>query len=119
MSEAHRERARVCALAAILAYASGATADRQAGVSVSAGMTRAAVEQTGDLEWFAEGELVVWGVNAVAGGLGVAEAGEDPLSGAGIRFHLAPNLPMTGSFRGYELNGVELDVSTLGLSLRF
>ena len=72
-----------------------------------------------DLAVFAKGGVVFWDASGFAGGFGIAEEGEDPFFGAGIRFRLAPNLEITGSFERYQLDDVDLDVSTLGVSLRF
>ena len=72
-----------------------------------------------DISLFAKGGLVFWDAGGFAGGFGVEEEGEDPFFGAGVRFRLAPNLEITGSFERYALDDVDVDVSTLGLSLRF
>ena len=72
-----------------------------------------------DLALFAKGGMVFWEANGLAGGFGLEQEGEDPFFGAGMRFRLAPNLEVTGSFERYRLDDVDVDVSTLGFALRF
>ena len=198
MNSTSRMRARVCALAAILAYAGVATADHRigyhthgdSGTYLGAGITRVDVDEDAalglfpdledtsfkaylgyaasdalrlelgyvdfgeyqdtlafpaagpfqpgvleadgftmgaelgvplaeDIALFAKGGLVFWDAYGIAGGFGLEEEGEDPFFGAGIRFRLAPNLEVTGSFERYQLDDVDIDVGSLGVSLRF
>ena len=72
-----------------------------------------------DLALFAKGGMVFWEADGFAGGFGLEQEGEDPFFGAGMRFRLAPNLEVTGSFERYRLDDVDVDVSTLGFALRF
>jgi hypothetical protein len=78
-----------------------------------------AVPLAEDIAVFAKAGLVFWEAEGIAGGFGLAEDGEDGFFGLGMRFRLAPNLDVAGGFERYRLAETDVDVTSLGLALRF
>jgi OOP family OmpA-OmpF porin len=86
------------------------------GTTLSAEMALPLAE---DLAVFAKAGLMFWEADGRVGGFGLRENGDDPFFGVGMRFRLAPNLDVTGAFERYQLADTDVDVSSLGLALRF
>lgn len=67
----------------------------------------------------ARGGVVFWDAEARINGFGVRDDGEDPFYGVSLRYRLGPHASVLGSAERFELDDVEVDVISLGVSFRF
>lgn len=67
----------------------------------------------------ARGGVVFWDAEGTVNGFGIEDEGEDAFYGVGVRYRLSPNLSVVGAWERFELDDVDVDVASLGLSFRF
>lgn len=67
----------------------------------------------------ARGGVLFWEAEARVSGFGVRDDGEDPFYGVGLRYRLGPHASLLGIAERYELEDVDVDVISLGISFQF
>ena len=67
----------------------------------------------------ARGGVMFWEAQAGVGGFGFRDKGEDPFYGIGLRYRMSPHVSLLGGAERYELEDLEVDVISLGVSFYF